>query len=81
MDHVSNIIGEAFVRMCPEIKPSFLDKDNLVWKVINNRWIGKRSVWTFDKRACWLEDTNLENIKTWWCGESADYNEVFNRNI
>ena len=28
----------------------------------------KRSVWTFDFRACWLEDTTIDNVKSWWCG-------------
>jgi hypothetical protein len=72
-----NIIGEVLVRMCPEITPSFLDGDNILWEVVEDKWIGKRSVWTFDNRACWLEDTTLKNIKSWWCGENADYNEGF----
>lgn len=74
----SNVIGEAIVRNCPEIKGSMLDANNIVWKVVDEKWIGKRSVWTFDKRACWLEDTTIDNVKSWWCGgENADYNEVF----
>lgn len=77
---VSNTIGEAIVRGFPNIKGSMLDANNIVWKVIDGKWIGKRSVWTFDRRACWLEDTTLENVKSWWCGgENADYKEVFYR--
>ena len=63
-------------------KSSFLDSNNIVWKWIDNNWIGKRSVWTFDFRACWLEDTTIDNIKSFWCGgKEADYNEVFTQDL
>jgi len=79
-NEISNIIGEAIVRSCDDIKGSMLDVNNIVWKVVSGKWVGKRSVWTFDRRACWLEDTTLENVKSWWCGsENANYNEVFYR--
>jgi len=55
----------------------FLDSNNILWKTHNSEWIGKRSVWTFDFRACWLEDTDISNVKSWWCGKDADYNEIF----
>ena len=55
----------------------YLDKDNILWKTVDGEMIGKRSVWTFDNRACWLQDTKSENVKAWWCGENADYNEIF----
>jgi hypothetical protein len=55
----------------------YLDKNNILWKYINGEYYGKRSVWTFDLRACWIEDTTHENIKSWWCGKDADYSEVF----
>lgn len=59
-------------------KSMLLDSDNILWKYINEEWVGKRSVWTFDFRACWLEDTTIESIKTWWCdGKNADYTEIF----
>tara|TARA_R110000868_G_scaffold100230_1_gene275724 strand:+ start:455 stop:682 length:228 start_codon:yes stop_codon:yes gene_type:complete len=58
---------------------SFLDKDKILWKIINNEWIGKRSVWTVDWEACWLEDITLEDIKSWWCGKDSDYNEIFTK--
>lgn len=78
-DNFSNMIGEAGARS-NDNKGCFLDGDNFVWKVINGEWIGKRSVWTFDFRACWLEDTVLENVKSWWCGGiDADYLEIFKR--
>lgn len=56
---------------------SYLDKDNIVWKIIDGKCLGKRSVWCYDYRACWLEDTTIENVKSWWCGKDADYNEIF----
>lgn len=74
-----NIIGEAIVRQSSAINPSFLDSDNILWKVVYGEWIGKRSVWTFDFTACWLEDTDAENVSKWWCGEDADYQEIFYR--
>lgn len=55
-----------------------LDKNNIVWKIINGNLIGKRSVWTFDFRACWIEDTDIKNIKSYWCGIDSDYKEIFN---
>ena len=58
---------------------SSIDGNNIVWKVIDGQMIGKRSVWTFDWRSCWLEDTTIENVKTWWCGKDADYNEIFTK--
>lgn len=65
--------------MCREHGGSFLDKNNIVWKVVNNKWIGKRSVFTVGLRACWLEELNSEGVKSWWCGKDADYSEVFTR--
>jgi hypothetical protein len=58
---------------------SFADKNNIVWKIIDGKMIGKRSVWTLDWRSCWLEDTTKENVKTWWCGQDSDYNEIFTK--
>jgi len=59
-------------------KACFLDKNNILWKVVGDDFIGKRSVFTFDYRSCWLEDTTIENVKTWWLGKDADYTEIFN---
>lgn len=56
---------------------SYLDCNNIGWKYVNGEYIGKRTVWTFDLRACWLEETTIDNIKSWWCGRDADYSEVF----
>lgn len=67
--------------LCKELikgtKYRFLDKNNISWRWVDSEWIGKRSVWTFDFRACWLEETTLENVKSWWCGKEVDYNEIF----
>lgn len=63
-NNCSNVVGEFICKTLDE-KASFLDKNNIVWKVVNGEWIGKRSVWTFDFRSCWLEDTIIENVKSW----------------
>ena len=78
-NNCSNVFAEHFCRTFNK-KSSYLDKNNIVWKLINNEWIGKRSVWTKDWKSCWLEDTNVDNVKSWWCGgKDADYKEVFKR--
>ena len=56
----------------------YLDTNNILYKFVDGKWIGKRSVWTYDWIACWLEETKIDNIKSWWCGQDADYNETFN---
>ena len=74
----SNFFAEIFTS---KFGGTFLDANNIVWKNINDKWTGKRSVWTLDFRACWLEDTTMENVKSWWCGgEDADYSEILFRN-
>lgn len=74
---ISNMFGEAIIKANGG---TMLDCDHIVWKIIDGKWIGKRSVWTFDFRGCWLEDTTIGNVKSWWCGgKDADYNEVFLR--
>ena len=71
----TNIFCEAIVRTAGGC---MLDANNVVWKLIDGKWIGKRSVWTFDFRSCWLEDTKIDNVKSWWCGgKDADYTEIF----
>jgi hypothetical protein len=75
----SNVIGELIVRKNTNIKASMLDSNNILWKLVNDKWVGKRSVWTVKNSACWLEDAMLENIKSWWCGLGEDYNEEFYR--
>jgi len=75
---LNNITGEVLCRTLKN-NPSFLDRNKIVWKIVNGEWIGKRSVWTFDFRACWLEDTTEDNVKSWWCGADSDYKETFKR--
>jgi hypothetical protein len=66
------------IKMWLEIfETAYLDSDNIKWKIINGELIGKRSVLTFDLRTCWIEETTIENIKSWWCGKDSDYSEVF----
>lgn len=49
----------------------------ILWKRIDEKWIGKRYVQTKGLSSKWLEEVNKEDIKTWPCGEGADYNEIF----
>ena len=56
---------------------AYLDSDNILWKLIDDQLIGKRSVLTFDLRTCWIEETEINNIKSWWCGKDSDYSEIF----
>jgi hypothetical protein len=77
------IYNEITNILCEEVVRSFggrmLDSNNICWRIIDGKWIGKRSVWTLDYRAIWLEETTPQNVKSWWCGEDADYNETFYR--
>lgn len=72
-DIITKLI-RIFLSGDPEVF-SYLDKDYILWKLIDGKLIGKRSVYSKDNRACWLEDAEI--IKTWWCGQSSDYNEIF----
>lgn len=54
-----------------------LDSNNILWKYRNNVWIGKRSVITFNLRCCWLEDIDIKQVKSWWCGIESNYSEIF----
>lgn len=80
VDFFSNIQCEYIVRTFGnDLKASMLDRNNILWKVVDDKWLGKRSVFTFDLTACWFEETKIENIKSWWCGKDANYNEIFYR--
>lgn len=76
MTNIQNSIAKSIVET---FGGCYLDSNNISWKIINGEWIGKRSVWTYDYRACWLEDTEISNIKTWWCGKENDYKEIFKK--
>lgn len=75
----SNMLSEAICKFSTELKPSFLDNKNILWKISNGEWIGKRSVYTKELRACWINDLRGESIRSWWCGKESDYEEVFKR--
>lgn len=76
-NEMSNVIGEV---IATTYGGELLDSNKVVWKLIDGKWIGKRSVWTFDFYACWLEDTTINNVKSWWCGgKEANYKEIFCR--
>jgi len=73
---ISNLLAKSITKT---IWGLFLDSNNVLWKHIDSEWIGKRSVFTFDFRACWLEDTDELNVKYWWCGKESDYSEIFKK--
>ena len=76
-DKKSNIFGEVVARI---VGGSLLDANNFVWKIVDGKWIGKRSVYTYDLRSCWLEETTENNVRSWWCGgRDANYTEIFYR--
>lgn len=55
-----------------------LDSDNILWKHIGEDIVGRRSVWTNKNRSIWLSDLQEgEEVKDWWSGVGADYNEQF----
>lgn len=64
-----------------EFNPSFLDANKVIWRILNNNWVGKRSVFTADGKVCWLEETKPENVKAYWCGNTADYKETFTKDL
>ena len=76
-EKISHAFGEALVRT---LGGDMLDRNNIIWKLVDGQWIGKRSVCTFDNRICWLEETEISNVSSWWCGgKDADYTEIFYR--
>ena len=74
---ISNSIGSVISK---HYNSRMLDENKISWRWVNGEWIGKRSVWTYDFKACWLEETTKENVKSWWCGKDADYTEIFTKN-
>lgn len=73
---MSLIIAKQYIKTIG--KGCILDGDNILWKLVDGKFIGKRSVWTSDNKAAWIEDTNSENISNYWCGgKDADYTEIF----
>jgi len=76
MDIETNKMGEMIARV---YNSTFLDSDKILWKLIDGEWIGKRSVYMKDLSCKWLEDIDVENIKSWWCGKESDYKQIFKR--
>ena len=74
---IYKIIGKCVIKAI-NTNYSLLDEKNILWKFVNDDFIGKRSVLTYDLKICWLEDTKAENVKTWLCGENSDYKQVLN---
>ena len=74
--HIRTSVSRALIEVTGG---QILDENNIVWRNVNGEFIGKRSVWTFDNRGCWLEHTTIDNVKTWWCGKDADYTEIFKK--
>jgi len=73
----SNFVGKSLVKKVGG-KACYLDSNKILWKFINSEWKGKRSVWTQDFRACWLEDIRDKDVNSWWCGgKNANYSEEF----
>lgn len=63
---------------------TILDENFISWKYIDGKWIGKRAVTTNTNRACWIDEVNKfdtdkfkDSIKSYSCGEDADYSEIF----
>lgn len=74
-DNETNVFCESAVRA---IGGCMLDANNILWKLVDGKWVGKRSVFTKDLRASWLEDTKVEDVKSWWCGgRDTDYTQIF----
>jgi len=73
---VNNIVAQEITRA---VGGCFLDCNNILWKWVNSEWIGKRSVYTFDLRSKWLEETSHSNIKIYRFGIDADYSEIFRK--
>lgn len=79
-DEARNAIGELFVRRLAPENGSFLDVNNIQWKLVEGKWIGMRSVYCKDLTCKWLSEVQDRSvIRNWWCGEDADYNEIFER--
>lgn len=76
---MNKIIVETFLEHINHA--TVLDSDNILWKNIDGNIIGKRSVWTKSFKSCWIDECKKEDIKSYWCGEDADYNETFEYNI
>ena len=64
-----------------KFKFSYLDSNNILWKIRDKEIIGKRAVQTRDLSIVWLEETSVNNIKSFLCDVDTDYKEVFIINL
>lgn len=78
-DNIAFAFADLFREKDKSHNPAILDGKDILWKFINGKWVGKRSVFTRENSVEWLENTTPEKIKWWTCGVDADYNETFNR--
>ena len=63
-------------------KPSYLDSNNILWSLNGNKLIGKRSGQTNTLTQRWINDIREgEVIKNYSCGEDADYEEIFIKEV
>jgi len=76
---INNIFAENLCRHNQKSKPIYLDSKNILWKVVNDVWVGKKSVQTKDLSVRWIDDVNIEEIKKLLCGKDADYKDEFFR--
>ena len=63
--------------ICKVYGGCFLDEKNILWKWVNDEWIGKRSVYTNDLKAKWIEEVEEKEIRSYWCGVNSNYKEIF----
>lgn len=77
-NNIEHIIAREFTKTL--IGASYQDKNNILWKYIDDVFIGKRSVFCNDLSYAWLGDVNTSNIRSWLCGIDSDYEEIFYSN-
>lgn len=71
-------IIELICKKYEDLKPSFLDKDNILWKISDGKFIGKPSIQKNDFGVCWLDETNPKDIKKYLC-EDTDYTKIYKK--
>ena len=53
----------------------FIDCDNILWKRIDKKWIGKRAIQLKSNRMVWIEDVSNNEVKV--KDGKINYQEVF----
>ncbi len=72
-------LSKVILIICNEISSpcTYLNKDNILYKLIAGEIVGKRAIQTNTLRHCWLEDINPgETIKSGY-NKNLDYCETF----